>query len=154
MTKLRIILACLGCLSSIAFANTTEMQVVKDTFAWFNQISSTERQPFTQKDIAQHFTKDAKMITNNKLACEGIAGHFDHFVELNQHYKIMKVDINSIDMRQAGDRVYLDYAIDSVDDKQQNTKIHVMGYMEVQNNRIKLFKEIVSFEGDKKAVVG
>lgn len=153
--KLRTILACLGVsLSSFAFANTPQMQVVKDTFIWFNQISSEARVPFNQEDVSKHFTTDAKMITNNKLACEGIAGHFDHFLELNQHYKTMKVDINRIDMRQAGDRVYLDYAINGVNDKQQHTTIHVMGYMEVENNRIKLFKEIVSFEGDKKAGVG
>lgn len=154
--KLRIILTCLGAsLSSFVFANTPEMQVVKDTFAWFNQISSEARLPFTQEDVAEHFRKDARMITNNKLACEGIAGHFDHFVDLNQHYKSMQVDLNNLDMHQVGDRVYLDYAINSVNNKRQPIKIHIMGYMVVQDKRIKLFKEVALFEGgDKKAVVG
>jgi hypothetical protein len=151
-----VLLACICTgLSTFTFASSSKVQVVKDTFAWFNQISSAERKPFTEKDIAEHFASDAKMITNNKLACEGIAGHFDHFIALNHHYKTMHVDIDKIDMHEAGDRIYLDYAINSINANQQEIKIHIMGYMVVQDNRIKLFKEVASFDmGDKKAVVG
>ncbi len=136
---------CLG-LSQLCFAYSKEEKTILETFAWFNQISDVKRAAFNQDDIAAHFAKDAKMITNNKIACQGIAQHFEHFITLNQHFESMHVELNNIDMHQQGDRVYLDYSIDVVNDKHQAQKIHVMGYMVVKNQRITLFKEVAVFE--------
>lgn len=86
------------------------------------------------------------MITNNKLVCEGIQEHYDHFIELNKHYKLMQVDIDSIDWRKSGDRIYLNYLINAKDFNNQTSKIYIMGYMVVKNEKIVLFNEIVHQE--------
>jgi len=142
---LPILCAWIG-LSQSGYAHTPEEKTVLDTFTWFNQIADIKRQPFNQEHIAAHFSKEAKMITNNKLVCEGIKQHLEHFLDLNRHYESMQVDINNIDMHNIGNRVYLDYTIHAVNIKHQAKKIHVMGYMEVKNNRISLFKGVIATE--------
>lgn len=133
-------------LVQISHALSSEEKTVLDAFAWFNQISDYKRLPFNQEDIAAHFSNEAKMITNNKLVCEGIVQHFEHFLEINRHYESMQVDIKNIEMHKKGNRIYLDYTINAVNDKHQAQKIHIMGYMVVKNNRITLFKEVVATE--------
>lgn len=138
-------LLCLG-ISQMCFAYSNEERTVLDTFAWFNQISDVKREPFDHNSIAAHFSPDAKMITNNKVACQGIAEHFEHFVEINKHFESMYVDLNNIEMHSHGDRVYLDYIIHAVNEKHQAQKLHIMGYMVVKDKRITLFKEVAALE--------
>lgn len=146
MRKMFTIVGAIMILNTAIDANASELQVVKETYKWFNKISSEKRMPFSYNDVANHFSTDAKMIMNNKLVCEGIQGHYNHFVELNDHYKLLHVDIDSMDLQQAGERVYLNFVMNAKDWNNQQSKIHVMGYMIVKNERIVSFKELVFHE--------
>lgn len=144
--KIGIIVGTIMLLNTPIPAIASETDVVIKAFKWFNHISSENRPPFSKSDVAKHFSEDAKMITNNKLVCEGVKEHYDHFVELNNHYQSLQADVDSIDMRKAGDRIYLHYVINAKDLNNQKSKIHVMGYMVVKNERIILFNEIIHKE--------
>lgn len=144
--KIGIIVGTVMLLSTPIQTLASESDVVINTFKWFNQISSEKRSPYDMNDVAKHFSEDAKMITNNKLVCKGIKEHYDHFIELNDHYQSLQVDIESIDLRKAGDRIYLHYVINAKDLNHQTSKIHVMGYMVVKNEKIALFNEIIHKE--------
>ena len=144
--KLLIIGGAVMLLNTPIYAKTSEFQVVKDTYKWFNKIANEQRMPFSKEDVAKYFSNDAKMITNNKLVCEGVQQHYEHFVELNKHYKLMQIDIDSIDWQKAGDRIYLNYLIYAKDTNDQTSKIYVMGYMVVKNGKIILFNEIIHQE--------
>ncbi|MCS5711977.1 hypothetical protein [Candidatus Berkiella aquae] len=146
MRKLFTMMGAIMLLSTTIEAKASELQVVKDTYKWFNQISSEKRMAFSQNDVAKYFSSDAQMITNAKLACEGIQGHYDHFLELNNHYKILHVDIDAMDLQQAGERVYLNFVMNAKDWNNLESKIHVMGYMIVKNERIVSFNELFFHE--------
>lgn len=132
-------------LNSPIFA-ADNIQIIKDTFNWFNQISGENGKPFNEKAVADHFSSDAKMFTNGKLVCQGIAEHYQHFLDLNAHFRYMHVDFDNMDWRQIGNRVYLHYVIEAEDLHQKALKIHVMGYMVIKNNKINLFNEIIHQE--------
>ncbi|MBS0289351.1 MAG: hypothetical protein JSS07_04860 [Proteobacteria bacterium] len=123
---------------------SSDIKVVLDTYRWFNQIASEKRESFTQEAVAKHFSQDAKMITNDKLVCTGIKEHYDHFIELNDHYAFLHVDVDKIDARQCGDRVYLHYTLEGKNAKNEPVKILVMGYMIVKNNRVAYFNEVIA----------
>lgn len=144
--KIGIIVGSAMLLSTSIQAIASETDVVINAFKWFNQISNEKRAPYSISDVAKHFSDDAKMITNNKLVCKGINEHYDHFVELNNHYQWLQADIDSIDLRKSDDRIYLHYTINAKDLNDQTSKIHVMGYMVVKNNKIALFNEIIHKE--------
>lgn len=144
--KIFIIVGAVMLFNPAIYAITSEFRVVNDTYNWFNKIATEERIPFSKEDVAKYFSNGAKMITNNKLVCEGIQEHYDHFVELNKHFKSLQVNIDSIDWQKEGDRIYLHYLINAKDLNNQTSKIYVMGYMVVENEKIVLFNEIIHQE--------
>lgn len=119
-------------------------QAIINTFMWFNRISSEQRTTFSENDIAKFFDKDAQMITNGKLVCQGIKEHFDHFVELNDHYKFLHADVSKMDIQKSGNRFYLHYLIQGKDNEGNTVIVHVMGYMVLKNQKIVLFNEVIS----------
>lgn len=133
-------------LTTPVYAHQNDIQVIMDTYKWFNQISGDNKIPISAKEDAEHFSGDAKMITNGKLVCEGIAAHLAHFHELNTHFSSMQINLDELDWRQADDRIYLTYTIAAKNHQQQPIKIYVMGYMTIKNQRITLFNEIVHKE--------
>lgn len=121
-------------------ANT---QAVYQTYEWFNNISKAPKTYLTRENVAKHFTKDAQMITNNKVICTGVDEHYDHFVELMEHFDEIYVPIDEIMAISHGDMVFLDYALHGKQKDGSNEIIHVMGYMVVKDGKIALFKEVI-----------
>lgn len=126
-----------------AAASNASVQTIQNTFKWFNGISSIERVSFTEEDVARYFHPEAKMLTNNVLVCEGIKEHFEHFNELNAHYHSLSVSLDHIKFYPVDDKVFLDYNLYGKRNDGSEVTITVMGYMQIKDGKIVLFKEVI-----------
>lgn len=133
--------------SHAALSLSPQKEVVKSTFIWFNTISRADKSvPYTAQDVSVYFTDQAKMITNEKLVCTGIAEHLTHFQELNAHYKFLQANIDEMEMHELADKVFLRYTIDGEDLNKKKFKIRIMGYMQIKDNKVDKFVEVISKE--------
>lgn len=129
--------------SNGAVASNSSVQTIKNSFQWFNSISSIDRVSFTEEDVARYFHPKAKMLTNNTLVCEGIKEHFKHFNELNDHYQWLSVNLDDIKFYPVNDKVFLDYNLYGKRNDGSEVTITVMGYMQILEDKIALFKEVI-----------
>lgn len=134
-------------LSHAAPTLSPQKEIVKSTFVWFNSISRADNPAsYTAKDVSLHFTDQAQMITNEKLVCTGIAEHLAHFQELNAHYTSMQADIDNMEMHELEDKIFLRYTIHVEDKNKQKLKIRIMGYMQIKDNKVNKFVEVIAKE--------
>jgi hypothetical protein len=113
---------------------------------WFNSLSEPGA-VVTHADVEGRFTPDAKMIANRQLKCEGIEGHYRHFVEIRKKLASWRVRLPFELALSEGDRVAAYYLIDFVAADGSRGIVHDMAFWTVRDGKIASMTELVHFEG-------
>lgn len=96
----------------------------------------------SKAEVSQYFSKNARMVTNGKLVCNGIDEHVQHFIEFQEKFLSMRaMPFKEIEAK--NDKVWLQYSIniEHLDGHVEN--IQVMGYMRLKKGKIMHFEELI-----------
>jgi hypothetical protein len=124
----------------------TPLVVISRVLEWFNSLSEPGAVA-TRADVEQRFTADARMLANNQLKCQGIEGHYKHFVEIRSKLKSWRVRLPFEIAVSEADRVAAYYLIEYVTVDGSRGIVHDMAFWTVRDGKIASMTELVHFEG-------
>ena len=123
------------------------IDAVLRNFEWFNQVMATPGHVITREEVERGFAPDARMVANGQLKCAGIEAHLQHFRELQNKLKILKVRMPLEESITNEHECAAYYKIDYVMRDGTAGIVHDSALWRVRDGKVALMVESAAFEG-------
>ena len=109
-------------------------------FSWWNGVIEKTAET-TEEEFSRFFSDDARIITNEKLVCTGLSEITQHFMGVKEKTDYCRARIPMERIFHSEEKIFMHYLIDA-SFKSEKQVIAVMGYMLIEQNKIRLSQQL------------
>lgn len=97
--------------------------------------------------VGKFWTDDARMVTNEKVMCDGIDDLVHHFEQFPSRFAEVTIQRPYLEFVESGDKVAAEYLIEGTSHEHEIGTFHIMAIFTVRDGRIAQMREIATQSG-------